>query len=99
MTAPMPAPTDAKTGLPVIYPTRRKAVNAARRAFGACRYGDIAGVFRTIPGHSARHAKCEGYTVCPRVDPADVAGVHKAMGFLPQEEAVLVAIYHDTLKG
>lgn len=87
------------THAPTIYPTVRKAVNAARKAYGACRYGDIAQVFRTIPGHSARHARGEGFTVCPREGCADIKGIHKALQMLPQEEAILVCVSHDTLKG
>jgi hypothetical protein len=83
----------------IIYPTQRKAVNAARRACGACRHGDISQVFRSIPGHSARHARGEGFVVCPREGCTDIKGIHKALQMLPQEEPVLVLVYHDTLKG
>ena len=90
---------NTSTVYPTVYPTLRRAVNAARRAYGACRSGDIAQVFRSIPGYSARHARGEGFTVCHREGCADLNGIHKALGMLPQEEAILVAVYHDTLQG
>jgi hypothetical protein len=83
-----------------LYPTKRRAVNAARRAYGACRYGDVAAVFSVLPEQARTHGAPVGYVVCPRDNPPGwIADVHNAAGFLPQHAARLLPVYHDTLKG
>lgn len=86
----------------VVYPTKQRAINAARRAYGACLYGDVAAVFTILPGQTRHHGNPVGYVVCPRKSdsaPGWMAEVHAAAGFLPQRAPLLVAVYHDSLKG
>ena len=77
---------------PKIYSTQRKAINAARKAYGDCRTNDVAWVHRGLSGYPSHNYWCEGYVVCPRDGDRFVHGLHEALGLLPQEEILLVSV-------
>ena len=83
-----------------IHTTQRKAINAARKAYGACRYGDVASVHRSGLTFTLASDPLVGYVVCPREYVLGFTGmVRKAAGFLINEAATLVYTYHDSMKG
>jgi len=74
-----------------LFPTLRKAINAAKRVYGAARYGDVASVHRGLVGQSCqRHAPCVGYAICTREMSQNHERMHSVARMLPQDECILV---------
>jgi hypothetical protein len=87
-----------------LYPTKRKAVNAARKAYGACRFGDVCAVHSTAKGYghlrSVRFGTPHGFIVAPRDTVGGWSNGVRALSVIPEgSDVVLIPVPHDTLKG
>jgi len=84
-----------------IHATQRKATNAARKAFGACRYGDVASVHRSDVTGFVRGPSL-GYVVFSRGRDAALGftdSVRAECGLLPHDKIAFYCTNHDSLKG
>lgn len=87
-----------------LYPTKRKAVNAARRAYGACRFGDVCSVHSTAGGYghlrSVRFSVPHGFIVAPRDSMGGWSvAAREAAGIPEGRDVAFFPVHHDTLKG